>query len=66
MVEAETVTMAADMAHLLDLIELLYKSTLESVLRQSAADIQFYHNQITTSETKVQSFIVILSYILRL
>ena len=53
MVEAETVTMAPDMQHLLDLIERLYKSTLETVFQQSAADIEFYHDQITSSETKV-------------
>lgn len=55
MVEAETVTMAADLQHLLDLIEHLYKSTLETVLRQSAADIDYYHNQVTSPEAKVQS-----------
>ena len=54
MVEAETVTMAADMQHLLDLIERLYKSTLETVLKQSAADIEYYHNQITSPEAKVR------------
>ena len=54
MVEAETVTMAADMQHLLDLIERLYKSTLEEVLKRCATDIEFYHNQITSPKIKVQ------------
>ncbi len=53
MVEAETVTMAADMQHLLDLIERLYKSTLEIVLKQSATDVEYYHKKVTSPEAKV-------------
>ena len=53
MVEAETVTMAADMQHLLELIERLYKSTLETVLKRSAADVEYYHNRVTSPEAKV-------------
>lgn len=54
MVEAETVTTTTDMQHLLDLIEQLYKSTLTTVLKKSAADVEFYHNQIATPKTKVR------------
>jgi hypothetical protein len=53
MVEAETITMAADMQHLLGLIERLYKSALETVLKQSAADVEYHHKKITSPEAKV-------------
>ena len=53
MVEAETVTMETGMESLLDLIERLYKSTVETVMRESADDVDLFHKQIARPETKV-------------
>lgn len=56
MVEAETVTTEpeGDMRDLLELIERMYKSTLETVLRRNADDVEIFHNQIASPETKVR------------
>ena len=53
MVEAETVTMETGMQGLLELIEQMYKSTVEAVLKKSADDVKLFHDQIASSETKV-------------
>ena len=54
MVEAETVSMEMELQCLLELIERMYKSTVETVLRRSADDVKLFHNQIASSETKVR------------
>lgn len=59
MVEAETVAMeAADMQELLNLIERMYKSTVETILRQCSADVKLFHEQIARPETKVSSVLL--------
>ena len=62
MVEAETVTMETGMGDLLGLIEQMYKSTVDTVLRKSADDVKLFHQQIARPETKVCTSISSVPY----
>ena len=53
MVEAETVTIDTELEGILELIESLYKHTLEKVLERSSDDVQLFHDHIAEPEVKV-------------
>ena len=53
MVEAEMVTVDTGLPHILELLEGLYKHTLESVLKQSSEDVKFIHETNAHPKIKV-------------
>ena len=55
MVEAETVTMETGLAGIVELIESLYKYTLEKVLKRCCEDVKLYHDRVAESEVKVRN-----------
>ena len=54
MVEAETVTMETGLSGIVELIESLYKYTLEKVLKRSCEDVRLYHDRVAEPEVKVR------------
>ena len=54
MVEAEVVTGDKGLSAILDLVEGLYKHTVDTVLRQSSEEVDLFHKHIASSpDTKV-------------
>ena len=47
---------------LLGLVEDLYKHSLETLLKNNAADMQYFHNDICSEETKVYIHVVIFYF----
>ena len=56
MVEAETVTMDTGLQGIMELVESLYKHTLETVLRRSGEDVKLFHDHVAEPEVKVGEY----------
>lgn len=41
------------MAELLEMVEKLYKHTLNTLLKDNSEDMQYFHNEICSKENKV-------------
>ena len=54
MVEAETVTMETGLSGIVELIENLYKYTLENVLKRNYEDVRLYHERVAEPDVKVR------------
>ena len=57
MVEAETVTVGGGLSVILELIEGLYKSTVEAVLKRNSDDVKLFHDHIAAPDIKVEHII---------
>jgi asparaginyl-tRNA synthetase len=53
MVEAETVLHETGLPELLVMIENLYKHTLETLLKKNSDDVQYFHNELCSDNTKL-------------
>ena len=61
MVEAEMVTLDKGLLHVLEVIEGLYKHTLEAVLTRSSEDVKLIHENLALPETKVSQSVSCLT-----